>query len=68
MTLVTYIAKHIPECRQRFERILQQDARAKQRFDKAHERRMEGITRKAMATQAEVEETEAQDTHEKVST
>ena len=64
----TYRAKNIPECRQRFERILQQYARAKQRFDKAHERRMEGITRKAMAMQAQVEETETQDTNEKAST
>ena len=55
---VTYRAKHTPECRQRFERILQ----------KRHERRMEGITKKAMAMQAEVEETKAQDTNAKAST
>ena len=57
----------IPECRQRFERILKQDARAKQRFDKAHKRRMEGITKKAMAMHAEVEETKAQDTNAEAS-
>ena len=51
-----YRAKHTTECRQRFERILQHDAKAKQRFERATERRLQGITKKAMEMHEEVEE------------
>ena len=44
-----YKMSHTFECRQRFERLLKEDFRAKQRFDKAAERRWTGITNKAMA-------------------
>ena len=43
-----YKMSHTFECRQRFERLLKEDFRAKQRFDKAAERRWTGITNKAM--------------------
>ena len=37
------------ECRRRFEQLLQKDAKSKLRFDRAAERRLEGITKRAMA-------------------
>ena len=42
--------------------VLQQDVRAKQPFDKSHERRIEGINKTVVAMQAEVEKTKAQNT------
>lgn len=40
---------HSFECRRRFEELLRQDAKSKLRFDRAAERRLEDITRRAMA-------------------
>ena len=40
---------HTFECRQRFEKLLKEDVRAKQRFERAAERRLTGITNRAMA-------------------
>ena len=54
-----YRANHTTECRQRFERILQQDNRSKQRFERATERRLQGITKKAMEMQEKIEQKEA---------
>ena len=41
--------QHSFECRRRFEELLRQDAKSKLRFDRAAERRLEGITKLAMA-------------------
>ena len=41
--------QHSFECRRRFEDLLRQDAKSKLRFDRAAERRIDGITRRAMA-------------------
>ena len=40
---------HSLECRRRFEQLLQKDAKSKLRFDRAAERRLQGITKRAMA-------------------
>ena len=55
-----YRAKHTTECRRRFERLLQQDDRARLRFERATERRLQGITKKAMEMQEEIEAKEAE--------
>ena len=44
-----YKMSHTFECRQRFEKLLKEDVRAKQRFERAAERRLTGITNRAMA-------------------
>ena len=41
--------QHSFACRRRFEELLRQDAKSKLRFDRAAERRLEGITKLAMA-------------------
>ena len=55
-----YRAKHTTECRRRFERLLQQDDKARLRFERATERRLQGITKKAMEMQEEIEAKEAE--------
>ena len=40
---------HSFECRQRFERLLRSNSKSKMRFERAAERRLEGITKRAMA-------------------
>ena len=47
-------AKHTHECRQRFERLLQEDIKGRQRFARAAERRMTGITKIAMEMQESI--------------
>ena len=49
-----YRAKHTTECRRRFDCILQQGAKAKQRFEHATESRLQGITKQAMEMQEEI--------------
>ena len=50
-----YRSKHTDECRQRFERILSQTAKGRQRFEAATERRLNAITKKAMEMQDQIE-------------
>ena len=50
-----YYSKHTIECRKRFEQIMQRDAGARGRFERATERRLAGITRRTMDIQEQVE-------------
>ena len=49
-----YRAKHSDECRTRFEALLSETDAGKKRFDAARERRLEGITRKAMELESKI--------------
>ena len=60
-------AKHTHECRQRFERLLQDDIRGRQRFARAAERRMTGIIKMAMEMQDDIEKQAEAATHARAS-
>ena len=46
-----YRAKHTAECRQRFEKILEQNVAARRRFERAKERKMDAVTKRAVEIQ-----------------
>ena len=50
-----YRNRHTDECRQRFEKLLHQTEKGRRRFESATERRLDAITKKAMAMQDQVE-------------
>ena len=50
-----YRNRHTDECRQRFEKLLHQTEKGRRRFESATERRLNAITKKAMAMQDQVE-------------
>ena len=58
-----YRAKHNDECRSRFEAILLETEAGKKRFDAARERRLEGITKKAMESEEKFETPKAPGDH-----
>ena len=60
-------AKHTHECRQRFERLLQDDISGRQRFARAAERRMTGIIKMAMEMQDDIEKQAEAATHARAS-
>ena len=48
-------ASHTSECRKQFESLLAENVRCRKRFEAAHERRFNAITKKAIEMQEEVE-------------
>ena len=50
-----YRAKHTDECRIRFEKILSETEAGKKRIEAARERRLDGITKKAMEFENKIE-------------
>ena len=54
-----YRAKHTADCRQRFERILAQDAAAQRRFERAKERKLDAVTKSAVEMQEDIDKKNA---------